>query len=193
MPLDITITLSDEDLQKFQESIDKGKLLVRSKKGAGKIENAACEMIEKARKNKLPQFVSDRLFKLEILLNMIRDEEWKLSAEECNSIRSALFYFVDPDDLIPDDIPGIGYLDDAMYAEVVIQELRIESKMYQEFCQFRIAEENRRRSRGIDPHVGREDWIADKRAVLHAKMRERRRLRTGGRGWRMRLFETAHH
>jgi hypothetical protein len=60
--------------------------------------------------------------------------------------------------------------------------------MYQEFCQFRIAEENRRRSRGEDPHVAREDWIEEKRATLHEKMWERRVLRNGGRGWRMRLI-----
>jgi uncharacterized membrane protein YkvA (DUF1232 family) len=119
---------------------------------------------------------------------MVRDEEWKLTEEERNSIISALFYFVDPDDVIPDHIPGIGYLDDAIYAEIVIQELRSEIKLYQEFCQFRISEENRRRNRGLDPHVGREDWIADKRAVLHSRMRERRSLKSGGRGWRMRLM-----
>ena len=188
MPLDITITLSDEDLDSFQEAIDKGKLTVADAESATQIEEAAAEKIEAAREHELPPFISDRLFKLQILLNMIRDEEWRLTEEECNSIRGALVYFVDPDDVIPDHIPGIGLLDDAIYAEIVIRELTIEIKMYQEFCQFRIAEENRRRNLGLDPHVGREDWIDDKRAVLHSRMRERRRLRTGGRGWRLRLL-----
>mgnify|MGYP002629580896 CR=1 FL=1 len=188
MPLDITITLSDEDLQKFQDSVDKGKLAVADESSAAAIENKAAELIENARELELPQFISERLFKLQILLNMIKNSEWKLSDEEINSIRGALYYFVDPEDVIPDHIPGIGFLDDAMYAEIVIQELQIEIKMYQEFCQFRITEENRRRNRGLDPHVGREDWIADKRAILHSRMRERRRLSTGGRGWRMRLL-----
>ncbi len=188
MSVDITITLSDEDLEKFQASIDKGRVAVRDAGSAARIEQTASEMIEKAQRIDLPPFVCDRLLKLEILLNMVRDEEWKLSEEERNSILSALYYLVDPEDVIPDHIPGIGYLDDALYAEVVIQELRMEIRMYQEFCQFRIAEENRRRNRGLDPHVGREDWIADKRAVLHSRMRERRALRSGGRGWRMRLM-----
>lgn len=188
MSIDITITLSEDDLQRFQDSIDKGKLAINDAEKAKEIEDAASTMIEQAREVDLPQFISDRLLKLQILLNMIRDTEWKLSDEECNSIRSALYYFIDPEDVIPDHIPGIGFLDDAMYAEIVIQELSTEIRMYQEFCQFRIAEENRRRNRGVDPHVGREDWIADKRAVLHARMRERRKLRSGGRGWRMRLL-----
>ncbi|MCH7671612.1 MAG: DUF1232 domain-containing protein [Proteobacteria bacterium] len=188
MPLDITITLSDEDLQKFQESIDNGIVAVEDPEVATKIEMAASELIEVARSANLPIFISDRLGKLQILINMISDEEWQLSKEERASILGALHYFIDPEDLIPDNVPGIGYLDDAIYAEIIIQELKIEIKMYREFCQFRIAEENRRRNRGLDPHVGREDWIADKRAVLHSRMRERRALRTGGRGWRMRLL-----
>lgn len=188
MPLDITITLSDTDLEMFQESIDKGKLAFADSNNARRLEEAAAELIDKARDTQLPQFISDRLLKLQILLNMIRDDEWKLSEEECNSIRSALYYFVDPEDVIPDDVPGIGFLDDAIYAEIVIQELQSEISSYQEFCQFRIAEEARRRNRGLDPHVGREDWIADKRAILHARMRERRALSRGGRGWRMRLL-----
>ena len=119
---------------------------------------------------------------------MIRDTEWKLTEAKRQSIRGALCYFVDPDDLIPDHILGIGFLDDAMYAEIIVQELRTEIKMYQEFCQFRISEENRQRNKGIDPHVGREDWICEKRSTLHARMRERRALSTGGRGLRMRIF-----
>jgi uncharacterized membrane protein YkvA (DUF1232 family) len=188
MPFDITITLSDSDLQKFQESIDKGKLAVSDRESARKIELKAAELIELATDGDLPQFVHERILKLQILLNMIRDAEWKLTDEEIHSIRGALYYFVDPEDLIPDHIPGIGFLDDAMYAEIIVQELRTEIKMYQEFCQFRISEENRRRNNNIDPHVGREDWIADKRATLHARMRERRELRSGGRGLRMRIF-----
>lgn len=188
MPLDITITLSDEDLERFQQSVDKGKLALDKSEAAEQIEESASSLIDKAREVDLPQFISDRILKLQILINMIRDEEWQLSDEERDSIRSALYYFVDPEDVIPDHIPGIGFLDDAMYAEIVLQELSNEIRMYQEFCQFRIAEENRRRNRGLDPHVGREDWIADKRAVLHARMRERRRLASGGRGWRMRLL-----
>lgn len=188
MPIDITITLNDEDIQRFQDSIDKGKLAVSDPNAAREIEQTAADMIDKARDLDLPSFVSDRILKLQILTNMIHDDEWQLSEEECNSIRSALYYFVDPEDVIPDHIPGIGFLDDALFAEIVIQELAGEIRSYQEFCQFRISEENRRRNRGLDPHVGREDWLADKRAILQSRMRERRALSTGGRGWRMRLL-----
>ena len=47
MPLDITITLSDEDLRKFQDSVDKGIVLVADEKSAAEIEETACLMIGK--------------------------------------------------------------------------------------------------------------------------------------------------
>jgi uncharacterized membrane protein YkvA (DUF1232 family) len=188
MPVDVIITLSDEDLEKFQQSIDKGRLIVEDEVASRKIEETASKMINETQDLDLPSFVSERLLKLRILLNMVRDDEWQLTSPEKKSIRAALYYFVDPEDVIPDHIPVIGFLDDAMYAEIVFKELKSEIKMYQEFCQFRIAEENRRREKGQDPHVAREDWIADKREVLHARMRERRLLKSGGRGMRMRLF-----
>ena len=148
-------------------------------KNVPKIEMAASELIKEARSANLPAFISDRLAKLQILINMITDEEWQLNEDERASILGDLYYFINPEDLIPDNVPGIGYLDDAIYAEIIIQELKTEIKMYRDFCQFRIAEENRRRNRGLDPPAGREACIADMRAVLHSRMRERRALRTG--------------
>lgn len=188
MPVDAIITLSDEDLEKFQHSIDNGRLIVEDEAASRKIKDAASKMISETQDLNLPSFVSERLLKLRILLNMIRDDEWHLTSSEKKNIRAALYYFVDPEDFIPDHIPIMGFLDDAMYAEIVFKELKSEIKMYQEFCQFRIAEANRRREKALDPHAGREDWIADKREVLHARMRERRLLKSSGRGLRMRLF-----
>ena len=191
MPIELTITLSDEDLQRFQDSIDKGEQLLDDSVPTADIERAAAELIDKARSLQLPEFIAERLLKLQVLLNMIQDSEWQLTDAECRSIHSVLYYFIEPNDVIPDDIPGIGYLDDALYAELVCQQLSHEINSYQEFCKFRTSEETRRKISGLDTHVGREDWIASKRAQLHARMRERRTLAKGGRGFRMRLVESA--
>ncbi len=188
MSFDITITLSEEDIQRFQQSIDEGRHIVADPDAAERVEELAADLIEKVREIDLPSFISDRLLKLQILINMIRDSEWQLDPEDRTVIRSVLYYFVNPDDVIPDHVPGLGFLDDALYAEIVIQELSNEIRSYQEFCQFRIAEETRLNKLGLDTRVGREDWLASKRAALHARMRERQRLAKGGRGLRMRLL-----
>lgn len=183
MPLDITFTLSDQDLEHFQEIVDKAKSAMEVDSNASQIEDAARKLIDEARSADLPEFISDRLTKLQVVINMLGDSEWNLSEEDRKRVLGALTYFCDPEDIIPDSIPGLGFLDDAIYVELVLQELKNEIGSYEEFCSFRIAEENRRRAQGEDPHVNREEWLADKRAALHARMRKRRRA---GGGWRLR-------
>ena len=186
MPLDITFTLSDQDLNHFQSIVDKAKTAVSDTDSGESIEAAARQLIADAKSTELPEFIADRLTKLEVVINMVRDEEWQLSEEERNRVLGALVYFCDPEDLIPDHVPGLGFLDDAIYVEIVIRELSAEIESYEEFCTFREAEEVRRKETGEDPHVEREEWLADKRAALHARMRKRRGGVSAGKGWRLR-------
>jgi uncharacterized membrane protein YkvA (DUF1232 family) len=186
MPLDITFTLSDQDLDHFQGIVDKAKTVIEGGDTSASIEAAARQLIEDAKSTDLPEFIGSRLNKLEVVINMVGDEEWQLSDEERKRVLEALVYFCDPEDLIPDHVPGLGFLDDAIYVEIVIRELAAEIDSYEEFCDFREAEEARRKEAGEDPHVEREQWLADKRAALHARMRKRRRGSSGGGGWRLR-------
>jgi uncharacterized membrane protein YkvA (DUF1232 family) len=186
MPLDITFTLSDQDLNHFQSIVDKARKAIAGTESHATIEAAARQLIDDAKSSDLPEFIADRLTKLEIVINMVGDQEWQLSEEERNRVLGALVYFCDPEDIIPDHIPGLGFLDDAIYVEIVIRELRAEIESYEEFCEYRKKEEERRKSKGQDPHVEREEWLADKRAALHAKMRKRRTSSSSGGGWRLR-------
>jgi uncharacterized membrane protein YkvA (DUF1232 family) len=187
MPLDITFTLSDSDLDHFQAIVDKAKTAMEVDEHATNIEAAARQLISDAKSTELPGFIADRLEKLKIVIDMIGDEEWQLSEEERRRVLGALVYFCDPEDLIPDHIPGLGFLDDAIYVELVIRELKAEIDSYEEFIAFRATEEKRRAEKGEDTKVGREEWLADKRAALHAKMRKRRRASlSGGGGWSLR-------
>ena len=185
MPLDITFTLSDQDLDHFQAIVNKAKSAMEDEHTGAAIEAAAKSLISDARSGDLPDFIGDRLEKLEVIINMVGDDEWQLSDEDRNRVLGALVYFCDPEDIIPDHIPGLGFLDDAIYVELVIRELKAEIESYEEFCEFRKGEEARRKAAGEDPHVEREEWLADKRAALHARMRKRRTTKSGGSGWRL--------
>lgn len=186
MPLDITFTLSDNDLEHFQGIVNKAKSSLQGELSAIQIEAAAKRLIEDATSTELPDFIAERLAKLQLIINMIGDEEWQLGDEDRNRVLGALVYFCDPEDLIPDHIPGIGFLDDAIYIELVLQELKSEVASYEDFCRFRAAEEDRRREQGLDPRVEREEWLADKRAALHERMGKRGRGLSAGSRWRLR-------
>ncbi len=186
MPLDITFTLSDDDLEHFQRIVDRAKAAMQDGHSAEAIETAAIELVRDANQGDLPDFIGNRLAKLTVIIDMIRDEEWNLSEADRNRVLGALVYFCDPEDLIPDHVPGFGFLDDAIYVELIIRELSSEIASYEEFCEFRTAEEARRKSKGLDPHVERGEWLADKRAALHARMRSGGKGSTSSRGWRLR-------
>ena len=166
MPLDITFTLSDRDLERFKTIVDKSRFVTSSTQGQADIERAAYKLVDVAMNSDLPDFIAQRLLQLKILLDMLKDEEWDLSEHEQERIMSAMSYFADPIDLIPDHIPGIGFLDDAMFVEIIIRELKSELQAYGDFCEFRTAEEARLIEQGLDPDENRQQWISAKRDEL---------------------------
>ncbi|MGB5578081.1 MAG: hypothetical protein WBM88_11815, partial [Woeseiaceae bacterium] len=81
MPLDITFTLSDSDLERFQHIVDQARESVRDEKSALQVEKAARDLIEETDRGDLPEFITSRIAKLSVMIDMINDVEWKLSAE----------------------------------------------------------------------------------------------------------------
>ena len=84
-----------------------------------------------------PGFVRERIDKLKRLIDMLSDVEWRLQHNDAKRVLNALAYFAEPEDLIPDHIPGIGFLDDAIMIELVVRELRHEIEAYEDFCRYR--------------------------------------------------------
>ena len=130
MPLDVTFTLTDNDLSHFQAIIDKAREAAGVTLPREEIEKQARSLIDEARSGELPEFIAERVEQLDIVLNMINDEEWQLTAEEIEAVLNALAYFSEAEDLIPDSIPGLGFLDDAIYVEIVLKELANEINLY---------------------------------------------------------------
>jgi uncharacterized membrane protein YkvA (DUF1232 family) len=171
MPLTVSFQLSDRDLKYFADRMNEAKSKAASRDN-NEILEAAGKLVAELRKSDAPDFVRDRVEKLDLLTRMLEDVEWKLQGEDQARVRNAMAYVVDPHDLIPDQIPGLGFLDDAIMVELVCRELRHEIDAYQDFCKFR-DEEEKRRGKSVDP-LTREQWLSTRRAQLHERMRRRR-------------------
>ena len=133
MPLKITFTLSDSDLRHFRRHMKAARATV-GEMGEDSIIRAAEGLLQEVSGTTLPDFISDRLEKLAVLIDILRDDRWNLPAQDRGRLLAGLAYFTDPNDMIPDSIPGIGYLDDAIMVELVVRELRHDIEGYEDFC-----------------------------------------------------------
>jgi uncharacterized membrane protein YkvA (DUF1232 family) len=114
----------------------------------------------------------ERLLRLDDMIAMVRDEGWAMPQEDKDRVLSALVYFCDPNDIIPDQVQVLGFLDDAVMIELSVRELKHEIDAYDDFCDFR-QHQAERRGLAADK-VGRADWLASRREELVDRMHERR-------------------
>jgi hypothetical protein len=176
--MSMTFELSDRDLHRFKQSLPLARGIAFGR-DEQEIRNRAVGLLARLDDAEMPDFVHDRLLELQTMLRMLEDPEWKLSGADRAQVVGALAYFAEPEDLIPDRIPGLGYLDDAILIELVAEDLRHDLEFYEDFCRFRISEEQRR---GTDEHPAtREEWLEARRQQLHARRRRRRDLRRDSR------------
>jgi hypothetical protein len=136
MPYKITIKLTDRDLRHFRRELRRARASVGIADDE-EILGAAAELVRALKRARLPDFITERLGKLETLHAMLTDADWKLRDGERSPVLAALAYVCDPEDIIPDDIPGIGLLDDAVMIELVFRELRHEIEAYEDFRRYR--------------------------------------------------------
>jgi hypothetical protein len=81
--------------------------------------------------------INVRLARAESLRRMLDDPDWSLPANVAQSGRRLLDYIRRIDDLIPDDMPLLGHLDDALLVELSWSEFAGEIQDYLDYCRFR--------------------------------------------------------
>jgi len=165
------LELSDRDLRFFREALRKSRHSVRDADEQEIIEAINDVLDEIKSEQPLPDFVEKRIPQLESMIQMLRDEEWQLPAAERERLLATFIYFGDPEDILPDHIPVVGYLDDVIIIELVVRELHHVREAYEDFCEFRDSYDQRFKS-GHDTAI-RRDRIDRKRQQLHQRMKRR--------------------
>ena len=171
MPLSISFELNDQDLEHFATA-QRSAIAAAGNKSEEEIISASEKLLVEAQKARIPDFVSQRLIQLDNLIAMLRDDAWRLTDEDRRRVLSVLMYFVDPQDVIPDSVPVLGYLDDAIMIELCVRELKHEIEAYDDFCDFR---QFQAQNLGVDPSsLGHPEWLEARREELQNRMHRRR-------------------
>ena len=183
MGLRVSFELDDDDLKHF-------RLIMREARKAAarsapeEIVAGAEALLDQVHESRVPQFISERLEKLKFMIQMLKDHEWRLPGAESTRVLNALAYFTEAEDLIPDHIPGVGFLDDAIMVELVVRDLKHEIEAYSDFCDFRARHQPKPGIKRKTSDVTRDQWLDQRREQLQSRMRRRRKRVGAGKNGR---------
>ncbi len=181
MTMRITFDLTDRDLRFFRRALRQSREAVRDAEES-EIIDAISDVLDEIRaSDPLPDFVGKRIPELESLIRMLADDDWMLPEGDKERLLATFCYFADPEDILPDDIPVIGYLDDVIIIELVARELHHVREAYDDFCEFR-DEYDREHSSDVDPVI-RRDRLDRRRQQLHQRMARRSARQKKSRLW----------
>ena len=172
MTLRISFELDDEDLKHFRLIMDEARKASTGLTPEDIVAGAEKLLKSVGDSDQMPGFIVDRIHKLKLMIDMLSDIEWRLPHQDASRVLNALAYFSEPEDLIPDHIPGLGFLDDAIMIELVVRELKHEIEAYQDFCDYR---RRTQRKHGDKATVSRQGWLGERRKALQSRMCRRRK------------------
>jgi len=129
--------------------------------------NSINNAIQRFKENNVDDYITSHLETLENMVQMISDKQWRMPTNEKQFLLSALQYFIDEDDIIPDNTPVIGLLDDCIMIDIVENKLKAKIQAYNEF-------KKAARIYAFDDTYSTKDWVETKRKEAFSRLRHRR-------------------
>jgi uncharacterized membrane protein YkvA (DUF1232 family) len=160
--LKIVFELDEADVDYFRSLFRKARTSA-AKLDPNKVVADGKALVAKIRgSKKVPHFVLQAIAPLDELIQLLEDADYGVPSNTRTEILTTLAYFSDPHDLIPDSIPGLGYLDDAIMTRFLEEQFEAELWGYRKFRTFRDRAEQR-------------PWTSAARERLPKRMDEERR------------------
>ncbi len=132
----ISFELDNKDLQFFRRELRRAAAAL-SVAADQDILDAAHEVMSDVRQGAAPGFIKRRVATLKPVVQMLQDADWPMSRQVRKQALAALAYFGDPDDLIPDSLPELGFLDDAIMIELLVYEMHHHIEAYEQLSALR--------------------------------------------------------
>jgi uncharacterized membrane protein YkvA (DUF1232 family) len=126
--------------------------------GLDQMATAARRVLERYPMGARPAFVDSRMKAMQRLQRLVADDGWKADADVRERVEAVRAYLDNPDDLLPDHLPSIGLIDDALLIDLALQALQGELADYEDFCHFRRVAADFARVEIDDTALTREQW-----------------------------------
>ena len=139
----VSFTLDEQDANYFRNLYRKARRGAADEDPQEVIDAARAIVKEVQSSKKTPQFVKDAIEVLADLTNLIQDDDYAAPKKVRDDVLAGIAYFSNPEDLIPDHIPGLGFLDDAIMVKFIEDEFKHELWGYRRFCKRRDVSEQR--------------------------------------------------
>jgi hypothetical protein len=138
------------------------------------IAGAARRVLRAAAKGEDSTFIKVRMRRAGEMRAAYKDAKWKMASALKADLNGLLDYLDSDTGLIPNHIPTVGLLDDAILVDVAMNKFRTELDEYADFCRFRVAEAAYQDIAIDAVDINRERWFVERQQEQRLEQQLRR-------------------
>ena len=167
MPLRLSFDLGDSDLAHFEQVAQQTQALARAQPEDAVVA-AARKVLEVGAQAHAAEFVKERFSRLQCMIEMVSDPEWRVEDDDRQRVLNALACFSAP----ATEPSAVSVLDHAILIELVSRDLQHDLAAYRDFLRFRESYARKHRKAAA---AARDSALQQRRTILQTRMHERRK------------------